>query len=284
MPDLLGERQAFLTALQSGESDARFLNRIRKKIRPFILRRKKEHVAKELPERIDQTIWVEMDTEQRHVYEEYLAGVRGGLLKKVALDGVSKHRMEVLEAILRLRQICCHPLLVNAQADSSKLDCLLNDLETIAAEGKKALIYSQFTSLLKLIAKMLRERDFPFCYLDGETKDREKVVSSFQENSEIPFFLISLKAGGVGLNLTAADYVFIYDPWWNEAAEEQAINRAHRIGREQTVIAKRLVITESIEEKMMTLKAKKQALIHSVMEEEAFSAQVTEDDLKFLLA
>ncbi|CCB85195.1 uncharacterized ATP-dependent helicase MPN_020 [Parachlamydia acanthamoebae UV-7] len=288
MPELLGSEKDFQNDLQASEGDLRYLQRIKKKIRPFMLRRKKEEVAKDLPEKIEQVVWVEMNPEQRQVYEDYLSGVRGNLFKKVELDGISKHRMEVLEAILRLRQICCHPLLVTAQEGSfvasAKLDVLMQDLETLAEEGKKALVYSQFTSMLGLIAKEFQKRGWNFVYLDGSTHNREKVVTQFQEDASIPFFLISLKAGGVGLNLTSADYVYLFDPWWNEAIENQAIDRAHRIGRQDTVIAKRLIAIESIEEKIQKLKENKRQLIESLFDETYGQTQLSEEDFQFLLS
>lgn len=290
MPDLLGPLQDFEADVLAGSSDKRFLERIKRKIRPFILRRSKEDVLKDLPARIDQTLWIEMSEEQRHVYDQFLASCRGNLLKKVEVDGMGKHRMEVLEAILRLRQICCHPLLVSSLMDenhvisSAKFDAIEQDLETIIAEGKKVLIYSQFTSMLKLFARLAKEKSWSFGYLDGTTKNREAVVENFQNDPFQSLFLISLKAGGVGLNLTAADYVFIYDPWWNEAVEEQAINRAHRIGRKDVVIAKRFIIQDSIEEKMVKLKSAKLQTIDEILDESENSSTLTFEDLKFLLS
>jgi len=270
-------------------SDQRYLKRIKRKIRPFLLRRRKEEVAKDLPEKIEQTVWVEMSEGQRARYEEFLTGVRRNVLSKVSVDGAGKHRMEILEAIMRLRQICCHPLLVIAEgihesAESAKLDALMQDLETAISEGRKVLVYSQFTSMLALIAKHVKTRGWQYVYLDGSTQNREKVVTEFQENPSIPLFLISLKAGGIGLNLTAADYVFLYDPWWNNAVENQAIDRAHRIGRKDTVIAKRYVVAESIEEKMMKLKAAKSSLAAELLDDDSVPTQLSTDDLLFLLS
>ncbi|MBA3604096.1 MAG: DEAD/DEAH box helicase [Parachlamydiaceae bacterium] len=289
MPDLFGSEKKFNAEVEAGAADFRYLQKMRRKMRPFMLRRKKDEVAKDLPERIEQVVWVEMAQAQRKVYDEMLVGFKGNLFKKVALDGVGKHRMEVLEAILRLRQICCHPLLAIGKSEefidapSSKLEALLQDLETAVDEGRKVLVYSQFTSMLQIIAKELRAREWAFVYLDGQTKDREKVVNQFQEGPSTLIFLISLKAGGIGLNLTAADYVFLYDPWWNEAVENQAIDRAHRIGRKDTVIAKRYVAVETIEEKMMTLKAAKRSLAADIMQEDVPISKLTIDDLHYLL-
>ncbi len=257
---------------------------IKKKARPFILRRKKQDVDEQLPEKIEQTIWLTMDPGQKEIYNGFLTRFRQGLFKKVAAEGLGKHRMEVFEAILRLRQICCHPLLINGVEEGSsqsiKLDALLNDLETILEEGQKALVYSQFTSMLSLIKKGCVERGWKFAYLDGATKDREGAVHQFQNDPETQLFLISLKAGGVGLNLTAADYVFLFDPWWNEAVENQAIDRAHRIGRHHTVIAKRYILKDTIEEKMMLLKASKKNLADDLFEGES---SLSQEDLEFLL-
>lgn len=285
IPDLLGDETAFASEIQAGSADSRYLQRIKRKIKPFLLRRRKEEVAKDLPERIEQVVWVEMEEEQRRTYEDFLAGVKGNLIKKVNLDGMAKHRMEILEAILRLRQICCHPWLVSAQSPSAKMEALLQDIETAIDEGRKILVFSQFTTMLNLISKAAQERGWKHFTLDGSTTNREKVVTQFQEDSSIPLFLISLKAGGVGLNLTAADYVFLYDPWWNEAVENQAINRAHRIGRKDTVIAKRFIMLESIEEKMMKLKANKRNLVAELLDDGGDNVSgLTEDDLKFLLS
>jgi SNF2 family DNA or RNA helicase len=258
-------------------------------MRPFLMRRKKEEVAKDLPERIEQVVFVEMEPPQRKIYDEFLASFKSNLLKKIELEGIGKHRIAVLEVILRLRQICCHPLLISGQleentdASSSKLDALMQDLETAVDEGRKVLVYSQFTSMLQLISKEVRNRQWEFVYLDGQTKDREKPVRTFQEDPNTLLFLISLKAGGIGLNLTAADYVFLYDPWWNEAVENQAIDRAHRIGRKDTVIAKRYVAIETIEEKMMNLKAAKRGLLADILQDQPAIEKLSIDDLHYLI-
>ncbi|MES2345318.1 MAG: DEAD/DEAH box helicase [Chlamydiota bacterium] len=265
MPELLGERKDFQARLKAAESDGRYFKNIRKQIRPFILRRTKEVIADQLPDKIEQTVFVEMHEEQKLFYDAYLAKARSGLLKKVALDGTSKHRFEVLELILRLRQICCHPLLLGENIPSAKFERLMEDLEEVIQEKRKVLVYSQFTEMLQLIGKTLKERGINYAYLDGSTSNREEVVERFQNTQELSVFLISLKAGGVGLNLTAADYVFIFDPWWNVAVENQAVDRAHRLGRKDTVVAKRYVTAFSIEEKMMRLKKSKEHLSDNLL-------------------
>jgi SNF2 family DNA or RNA helicase len=268
-PELLGERKDFLSQLQAAESDGRYKKRIQKLLRPFILRRLKEDVAQDLPEKMEQIVWVEMKETQRAFYEEWLFKTKSGLLKKVALDGAASHRMEILESILRLRQICCHPALVDGEVSIDEGSCkmvrVLEDLEEVVLEGRKVLIYSQFTGMLQILKKQIMARGWKFAYLDGDTKDRETAVATFQEDPSIQIFLISLKAGGVGLNLTAADYVFLFDPWWNEAVERQAIDRAHRFGRKGAVIARRYIMAESIEEKLLKLKEHKVALAQGLL-------------------
>jgi superfamily II DNA or RNA helicase len=269
--DLLGDRQGFLAKLQSAAVDDRYRKQIRKIVHPFILRRMKTEVAQDLPEKIEQVIYVEMEEGQQRLYEEWVSKTRQGVLKKVSLEGANSHRMEVLEAILRLRQICCHPTLVDGEtaAGSAKLERVMLDLEEAVSQGRKVLIYSQFTQMLRLIEKEIQSRKIRYVYLDGSTKDREGVVSAFQEDPDIKVFLISLKAGGVGLNLTAADYVFLFDPWWNEAVERQAIDRVHRFGRKNTVVARRYVMAMSVEEKMLKLKAHKISLAKGLLDFQA---------------
>jgi len=251
-----------------------------RKVKPFILRRRKDEL--DLPEKIEQIAWVEMNDEQSSIYHSYLEGVRTGLLKKVAIDGTSSHRMEILEAILRLRQICDDPRLIGQECGGAKLEQILSDIEQALFEKRKVLIYSQFTSMLTLIAKELTT---DFLYMDGSVSAQERAerVRRFQQDPEASLFLLSLKAGGVGLNLTAADYVFMVDPWWNDAVENQAIDRAHRIGRKNTVIAKRYLTPGTIEEKMLSLKAKKLEVAASLLDPTA-DFSWTEEDLLHLLS
>lgn len=263
---------------------------LRKKIAPFLLRRKKSDVAKDLPEKIDEVVYVTMADEQQLLYDRFVASLKAGLLKKVGVDGLQAHRMEVFEAILRLRQICCHPGLVPQLVDqlapeattSGKLDLVLQDIETLIAEGKKIVLFSQFTSMLHLLAKEAKNRGWPHLLLEGQTKDRQTLVDLFQKDSTYPLFLLSLKAGGTGLNLTAADYVLLYDPWWNKAQEAQAIDRAHRIGRKDTVFSKRYYVQGSIEEKILALQEKKGQIAEALFEEHG-DMTVSIDDLYELL-
>ena len=262
---------------------------VKNKIKPFFLRRKKEEVAKDLPEKIEQVVFVEMSEEQRVIYEKFLFSFKANLLSKVTLDGIKKHKIEVFEAILRLRQLAVHPDLFLFEEDqksfsSGKWDVVVEDIQTVVAEGKKVLVYSQFTNALKLLNQSLLGVDSNIAYLDGSTKDRSAPCRQFQEDDHTHIFLISLKAGGVGLNLTKADYVFLLDPWWNIASENQAIDRAHRIGREGVVIAKRYVTLQSIEEKMMTLKEAKRKLVEGIFSEDISDFELSFDDLEFLLS
>jgi SNF2 family DNA or RNA helicase len=255
MPELLGERK-----------ESPIFERVRKKIRPFTLRRTKQEVALQLPEKQEQIIWIDWEEEERAFYDQYLQEKRSALVQKVQQNGLSSQKMEILELILRLRQICCHPRLVGEEASSAKFERVCSDLEEAIATGHKVLLYSQFTSVLGLFRQWMEEKGYPFAYLDGQTKDREKAVSLFQNDPTVQVFLMSLKAGGVGLNLQAADYVFLYDPWWNDAVERQAIDRAHRMGQKNTVIARKYLVAESIEEKILKLQKQKTSLSQNLLE------------------
>jgi len=250
--DLLGERAAFLARPQRAMA-------------PFLLRREKREVAADLPPKIEQEVWIEWDPEERRLYDELYAAVRGRLLERVSTDG-SVSEVEILEGLLRLRQLCCHPSLVEqhlsneVSRQSSKLARLLDD---VGQTSGKLIIYSQFTSMLGLIERELGE---PSLRLDGQTKDRAAVVDHFQGEGGARILLVSLKAGGVGLNLTAAQTVFLYEPWWNEAVENQAIDRAHRMGQSGSVLVKRYLVAGTIEEQMRELKGTKAKALGELFE------------------
>ncbi len=253
--------------LMPGLLESPHLNEIsRKKLRPFILRRTKQEAGLDLPEKIIQVIGVDPSDEEYTLYEALLRNKRTELMQKIADDGLPAHRMEVLELILRLRQQCCHPRLLDPSyiGESRKFTQVLADLEEVISSNHKVLVYSQFTSVLQLFRQQFQERGWNYAYLDGSTKDRETPVLEFQNNPDVPIFLISLKAGGVGLNLQAADYVFLYDPWWNSAVEQQAIDRAHRVGRKNTVIARKYFTNQTIEAKILDLQSKKEVLAQSL--------------------
>ena len=257
-------------------------------LRPVILRRTKERVAPELPPKLEQTLFVELEPEQRRIYDELLAHYRRSLLPYVDRMGMERSRMKVLEALLRLRQAACHPALItrtHADAPSAKLDVIQPRLAEAAAEGHKSLVFSQFTSFLALLRQRLDADSAPYAYLDGDTRDRQAVVEQFQQDPNCKLFLISLRAGGHGLNLTAADYVFLLDPWWNPAVEAQAIDRAHRIGQQRHVIATRLVAQGTIEEKILELQRSKRDLADAILsEDQGALAQIGREELELLLA
>jgi SNF2 family DNA or RNA helicase len=237
-------------------------------LRPVILRRTKAAVAKELPARMERTLRVELEPKQRAFYEQVRKAVRSSVLSQVEQQGIGKSKLHILEGLLRLRQAACHPVLADPRKGalpSAKLEALVPALLDIAKEGNKALVFSQFTSFLALVRAALEAEGLAYEYLDGSTKDRQARVERFQSDAACPVFLISLKAGGHGLNLTAADYVYLLDPWWNPAVEAQAIDRAHRIGRTRTVVATRLVARDTIEEKILTLQENKRALADAIL-------------------
>ena len=249
-----------------GDAEARSL--LARGLRPFILRRTKDQVARELPEKQEQTLLVELPHRQRKLYDELRDHYRAALLGHIDRVGIKKSKIQILEALLRLRQAACHPALIDeshAGEHSGKLDALLPMLSEAAAEGHKVLVFSQFTSLLALVRPRLEAEGITYEYLDGKTRDRQERVERFQNDPACPVFLISLRAGGQGLNLTAADYVFLLDPWWNPAVEAQAVDRAHRIGQTRPVIATRLIARDTVEERVLELQASKRELADAVI-------------------
>ena len=285
-PGMLSELPELGRALDKGQASPETLKLIQRVLRPFVLRRTKQEVAKDLPERSEQTLFVELEPEERARYDELLRFYRASI-KKQGVTDPTRSTPQVLEALLRLRQAACHPGLLDRKRTterSSKIELLLEQLRGVLQEGHKALVFSQFTALLGILRERLNEEKIAFEYLDGKTKDRAACVTRFQSDPSLPVFLISLKAGGVGLNLTAADYVFILDPWWNPAVEAQAIDRAHRIGQSRPVIAYRLLARNTVEERVAQLQDQKRQLIAAVMGEEgAFAGKLTRDDLESLL-
>jgi len=269
-PGLLGSKQwfrdTFAVPIEKFKDNKRAAE-LQKKIHPFVLRRTKQQVAAELPDKTEMTVYCEMQEEQRKIYDAREKELRE-YIESCPVDELKKNPMHVLKGITRLRQICNSPLLLNdgsAYSEASvKIDVLL---EQISAKSKqhKILIFSQFVSMLNLVGKALHTKHIPFAYLTGSTRDREGVVSAFQSNDDVRVFLISLKAGGTGLNLTAADYVYIVDPWWNPAVENQAIDRCHRIGQDKHVVAVRLICQNTIEEKIQLLQASKKELVDELV-------------------
>jgi superfamily II DNA or RNA helicase len=276
VPGLLPERarfaKVFRTPIESHGDDAR-RRTLAARVRPFLLRRIKERVAEELPEKTEIVHHVELSGAQRDLYETIRLTMHKHVRDEVERRGLARSRIVVLDALLKLRQVCCDPRLLKlpvAQAvkESQKLDALLEMLETLLEDGRRILLFSQFTSMLDLIKPELTRRDMPFVELRGDTRDRETPVAQFQ-NHEVPLFLISLRAGGTGLNLTAADTVIHYDPWWNPAVERQATDRAHRIGQQQHVFIYKLIAEHTVEERILELQERKGALAASLFDEAA---------------
>ncbi len=281
---LLGGRSDFQDRYAGpiGQGDAEAAARLRARIRPFLLRRLKSEVAPELPPRTEGVLRCELDAEERAVYD----GVRAATLENVVRQLESGAGvMAALEALLRLRQAACHPALVpGQQADgSSKIELLLETLDSVVAEGHKALVFSQWTSLLDRCEPALEAAGIPFTRLDGSTRDRQAVVERFQDTEGPPVLLISLKAGGTGLNLTAADHVFLLDPWWNPAVEDQAADRAHRIGQDRPVMVYRLVASDTVEERILALQQSKRELAQAALAEGAGATGIGRDELLALL-
>ncbi|MDA3867310.1 MAG: DEAD/DEAH box helicase [Salinivirgaceae bacterium] len=266
--------------------DEEKLEKLKKLISPFILRRKKADVAKDLPELTEQTIFCEMSAEQKELYDKTKSAVRNKLSKLTPYDASGGNAIMVLKALSQLRQLACSPRLLNADAEeqSGKTEIVLKDLENLVAENHKVLIFSFFTKHLDIIADECKKKKWKYQMLTGKVSqaDREQIIAKFQENKDDHIFLISLKAGGVGLNLTAADYVMVLDPWWNPAAEAQAINRAHRIGQKKNVIVYRYVTKDTVEEKIRTLQQNKQQLSDNLIEDTVALKNLTENEIQEL--
>lgn len=276
MPDLLGEKSDFLSSA--------FDEDIQNKVKPFILRRMKKDVLQELPEKLEEIVTLAMHPLQRELYDEFLGSCKS-LVKRT--QTLPKKPVQIFEALLRLRQICCHPKLLKdprvlQDVSSSKIDFLLQEFDGLIQAGKKVVVYSQFTHFLKLISKDIAARGYLFAYLDGQSKDREKIISYFQETKNCHIFLLSLKAAGVGINLTCADVVYLCDPWWNDAVENQAIDRLHRMGKKGQVVAKRLICFDSIEEKIIELKKRKQGLVEFWLDSSS-KTSLTMEDMEYLI-
>jgi superfamily II DNA or RNA helicase len=278
--------RGFTDELHAPHSESRGM--LIRALRPLLLRRTKEAVAPELPAKLEQTLFCELPSKQRRFYDELRDHYRATLGKRIGEQGIGRSKILVLEALLRLRQAACHPGLVDPQLlgdPCAKLDLLLPQLREVLEEGHKALVFSQFTSFLAILRKQLEAEGLPYLYLDGRTRDRAEKVEEFQSATGCPLFLISLKAGGLGLNLTAADYVYLLDPWWNPAVEAQAIDRAHRIGQERPVFASRIVARDTVEEKILDLQKTKRDLADAVIEaDKSLLAGLSREDLELLLS
>lgn len=285
-PGLLGGRRDFRDryARPIADGDREVAARLRQRIRPFLLRRLKSEVAPELPPLSEIVLDCELTPEERAVYDAVRAATVRDVVERLRAGG---NVMAALEALLRLRQAACHSSLVpgqtSATGSSSKLEALFERLEEAVADGHKALVFSQWTSLLDLLEPEMRARDIEWLRLDGSTKDRGAVVETFQGDDGPPVLLLSLRAGGTGLNLTAADHVFLLDPWWNPAVEQQAADRAHRIGQDKPVVLHRLIARDTVEEGILALHARKRALADAALEDADGSSRLSRDELLDLL-
>jgi non-specific serine/threonine protein kinase len=292
-PGLLGNKEFYKTEFANPidkYNDTDKSKQLRRLVYPFLLRRTKEEVAKDLPNKTETILWCQLPKEQRGVYEDYKNYYRNMLMKKIEEEGMSKAGIYVLEGLLRLRQICDSPqLLKDAEVtttESIKITELLREMEENTGTHKM-LVFSQFTEMLHLIKDGLEQKNISYCYLDGSVPaaKRAQQVQEFQTNASVKVFLISLKAGGVGLNLTAADYVYIVDPWWNPAAEQQAIDRTHRIGQTQKIFAYKMICKDTVEEKIVQLQQRKKQIANElVTEDTGFIKKLSREDVAFLFS
>lgn len=288
-PGLLGSQSFFKSHFQlpiEKKNDTEKTQRLFNLIKPFLLRRHKSQVATDLPEKVESVHYCTMTEEQEKVYEEVKSQYRNLILQHIEENGMSKSQIFVLQGLTKLRQLANHPQMIDEayEGNSGKFQDVLHKLITAIGENHKILIFSQFVKHLDLFRKYLDHNHIRYTYLDGATRDRQEEVEEFQNNDAVKVFLISLKAGGVGLNLTAADYVFILDPWWNPAIEAQAVDRAHRIGQDRTVFTYKFITKNSVEEKILALqKAKKQLAEDLISNEDGFLKSLTKEDVMALL-
>ena len=286
MPGMLGNRVQFAKRYDQPQ-DPLARRRLIARVRPFLLRRTKTQVAADLPDRIEEDLYCDLEGHQKTLYRAEYKRAQQMLLNVKTRAELNEFRFHFLTSLLRLRQICCHPALYDPgarESGSAKLNALLEVLEPLISEGHKVLVFSQFVSMLEILRQEVTAREWPYFYLAGDTENRGELVAQFQNTSGPAVFLISLKAGGFGLNLTAASYVVLFDPWWNPAVENQAIDRTHRIGQTSKVIAYRLLAKDSIEEKIRALQRQKSTLAQGVLSEENFTQSLTLEDLQYLFS
>lgn len=286
MPGVLGSRAYFKKRFDK-RKDPQSQMRLAARLRPFLLRRTKLQVAQDLPPRTEEEVYSKMEGVQHDLYRAELKRIQKALLGLDSDEAVKKNSFAILQGLMRLRQICCHPGLIDPKylkEESAKMESLFYLLEQLHEEGHKVLVFSQFVSMLDLVKARLELETRPFHYLTGQTKDRKGEIERFQTAKEPSVFLLSLKAGGAGLNLTSASYVILYDPWWNPAVENQAIDRTHRIGQKNKVIAYRLLTRDTVEEKIRILQHQKTQLVTNVLGDEGFASSLGLEDLQFILS
>ena len=291
MPGFLGSQHAFQRSIVKPikDGDAETLDYLRARVRPFILRRTKAEVAKDLPPKVESVTCCALEEAQAELYAALARKLRDQVLTDVDQKGLAKSQMSILDALLKLRQICCHPRLLkidlpgfSTNLPSGKFDAFKDMITEIVEGGHKVLVFSQFVQMLQIIRQWLEFSQLPFCYLDGASKDRFEQVDRFNNNDGIPIFLISLKAGGTGLNLTSADYVIHYDPWWNPAVEIQATDRTHRIGQTRQVFSYKLICQNTVEEKILKLQEAKRGVAEAIIPGQDTWKSLTREDLEML--
>ena len=291
MPGSLGSQNAFQRGIVRPirDGDVETLEYLRSRVRPFILRRTKAEVARDLPPKVESVTYCALEDEQAELYAALAKKLRAQVLADVDEKGMAKSQMSILDALLKLRQICCHPRLLriempgfSSNLPSGKFEAFTSMLMDIVEGGHKVLVFSQFVQMLHIIRQWLAASAIPFCYLDGASKDRFDQVDNFNNSPNIPIFLISLKAGGTGLNLTSADYVIHYDPWWNPAVESQATDRTHRIGQTRQVFSYKLICQNTVEEKILKLQESKRGMAEAVIPGKDSWKSLTREDLEML--
>jgi non-specific serine/threonine protein kinase len=292
-PGMLGSidffRNEFATPIDKFQDEERKAH-LRKLIYPFLLRRTKEQVARDLPEKTETVLYCEMESEQRHIYDAYRNSYRAKILGVIDEQGIDRSQLTILQGLMKLRQVCDSPAILNEAEQYPNHSVKLHELSRELQENTgdhKVLVFSQFLGMLALIKERLHKLHIPFEYFDGSTSssDREKAIRNFQENEKCRVFLISLKAGGIGLNLTAADYVYIVDPWWNPAVEQQAIDRTHRIGQTKNIFAYRMICKNTVEEKILELQEKKKSLVKDIIADDTgFVKKLTREDVLYLFS
>jgi SNF2 family DNA or RNA helicase len=290
MPGFLGGKETFNTSFREpieAEGNDEVRQRLSQRIAPVLLRRTKQAVLHDLPDKIETIHRVELSPQQKDLYEAVRAAMDRRVQEEINIKGAGGSQIMILDALLKLRQVCCDPRLLKLDAakgvtESAKLDALMEVLVPLIEDGRRVLLFSQFTEMLALIQARLVEENIGHLLLTGKTENRQELVHEFQKG-QTPVFLISLKAGGVGLNLTAADTVIHYDPWWNPAAENQATDRAHRFGQKNTVFVYKFICQDTIEEKILLLQRKKAELVQGLLEGKGANLKLTSEDLAYLL-
>ncbi|MDR3320046.1 MAG: DEAD/DEAH box helicase [Desulfovibrio sp.] len=291
MPGFLGSQHAFQRSIIKPikDGDQETLDHLRARVRPFILRRTKAEVARDLPPKLEHVTFCALEDAQAELYTALARKLREQVLTDVDEKGIAKSQMSILDALLKLRQICCHPRLLKMELpgftnnlSSGKFDAFKDMITEIVEGGHKVLVFSQFVRMLHIIRQWLEVEKMPFCYLDGASKERLEIVDRFNNNQNIPIFLISLKAGGTGLNLTSADYVIHYDPWWNPAVESQATDRTHRIGQTRQVFSYKLICENTVEEKIVKLQDSKRDIAETIIPGSDTWKSFSRDDLEML--